>query len=244
MKKAFLSVLLFSFTTIAVAQISDSLKNNVQTIKKHVYQDYKGMFRKAGGALIFPYITPGSDAYANDLWDWDSWLSNIALRQILTDIGTAKDKKEAVAYEQGCILNYLNYTGFDGYMPMLIAKKSDPEKIRPADIYKTNMHKPVLAQHSAFLVKQNNGNAEWLREKFSVLQAFITNYKMHHRHKATGLYYWQNDLAIGVDNDPSTFFRPLGSSASIFLNSSMYKELKAMVYLFNNRKLLEVGTML
>jgi len=37
--------------------------------------------------------------------------------------------------------------------------------------------------------------------------------------------------AIGVDNDPSIFYRPDDSIASIFLNSLMYKELLAMAYI-------------
>jgi putative isomerase len=224
-------LVLFISTGWVLGQPADSLKIYSGLLQQHIYADYKGMFRQPGGALKYPYITPGSSAYANDLWDWDSWLSNIALRQVLANHGTDKDKQQAVAYEQGCVLNFLEYTGFDGYMPILIAKKSDPARMRPADIYKTNMHKPVLAQHAAFLTKLNGGQAEWLREKFSLMQAFINNYQTHHRHRPTGLYYWQDDLAIGVDNDPSTFFRPAGSSASIFLNSLMYKELEAMVYL-------------
>lgn len=226
----------------AFSQLPDSLKDYSKLIRQHLYTDYKGMFRQPGGALVYPYITPGSDAYANDLWDWDSWLSNIALRQILNDNGTDKDKQDAVKFEQGCVLNFLSYTGFDGYMPILVAKKSDPEKIKPANIYATNMHKPVLAQHAAFLCRLNGGNADWLREKFSLLQAFINNYETHHRHPATGLYYWQDDLAIGVDNDPATFFRPPGSSASIFLNCLMYKELQAMTYLARSLNLNDIST--
>ncbi len=215
----------------ASAQLPDSLRGYSKLIRVQIYRVYKGMFRQPGGALIYPYITPGSDSYANDLWDWDSWLSNIALRQILNDNGTTTDKQDAVKFEQGCVLNFLSYTSFDGYMPILVAKKSDPEKIKPANIYATNMHKPVLAQHAAFLTRLNKDSAAWLQEKFSLLQAFINNYESHHRHKQTGLYYWQDDLAIGVDNDPATFFRPPGSSASIFLNCLMYKELQAMTYL-------------
>ena len=40
-----------------------------------------------------------------------------------------------------------------------------------------------------------------------------------------------DDRAIGVDNDPCTFYRPKKSSASIYLNCLMYKELCALVYL-------------
>ena len=225
------------------SQSSDSVKKYSDIIKKHIYNEYKGMFREPKGTLTYPFITPGSDQYANDLWDWDSWWSNVALRQILSDKGSAKDKNEAVKYEQGCILNFLNYAAADGYIPIVILSNVNPrEKERmPADIYKENMHKPVLAQHAAFLTKLNGGKADWLREKFYLMQAFINNYETHHRHKPTGLYYWQTDLAIGVDNDPSTFFRPPGSSASIYLNCLMYKELLAMKYLAGQLQLPEIA---
>ena len=212
---------------------AEATKEHRELIKQHIYGDYKQMYRQPTGiALIHPYLTPGSKQYASVLWDWDSWLSDVALRQTLNDVGSDADRKEALVYEQGCVLNYLAYTSpEDGYMPMVVDAESDPNKIKPADIYKTNMHKPCLAQHAAFLVKQTGGNAEWLREGYPRMQAFVRNYHDHHRHAETGLYYWQDDLAIGVDNDPSTFFRPKGSSASIYLNCLMYKELRAMSYL-------------
>ena len=214
---------------------------HVALIKQHIYKDYKGMYRQpSGGALVFPYLTPGSQQYDKVLWDWDSWLSNVALRQTLADIGSKKDKQEARDYERGCVLNYLTYTSpDDGYMPMVIDTDSDPEKIKPADIYHTNMHKPVIAQHAAFITQQDGGDAEWLRDHFDRMKAFIENYQTHHRHAETGLFYWQDDLAIGVDNDPSTFFRPKGSSASIYLNCLMYKELCAMAYLARQLNLTE-----
>ena len=210
-------------------------------IKSFVYKDYKAMFREGKGSLKFPFLTPGSQQYDNVLWDWDSWLSNIALRQIITDVGSKKDSEEAVAYEQGCVLNFLNYGDWDGYIPIVIWEDSNPRDFKSDELYHMNMHKPVLAQHAAFLTKNQNGNAEWLREKFFHLQAFVNNYKAHHRDKATGLYYWQTDVAIGVDNDPCTFFRPDGSSGSIFLNCLMYKELKAMVYLAECLNLSSIG---
>ena len=93
------------------------------------------------------------------------------------------------------------------------------------------MHKPCLAQHAAFITQMDNGNAEWIRDGFYYMQTFVNNYRMHHRNLATGLYFWQDDGAIGVDNDPCTFSRPNQSSGSIYLNCLMYKELLAMVYL-------------
>ena len=47
-------------------------------IEEKLTSGYAGMFREPGGALKHPFLTPGSDQYADVLWDWDSWLSNIA----------------------------------------------------------------------------------------------------------------------------------------------------------------------
>lgn len=233
MNKLLLMIIVLCGMTMAGTEQTKATREHRELIKEHIYSDYKLMFKQPTGiALKYPYITPGSRQYAAVLWDWDSWLSNVALRQILNDIGNEADKTEALTYEQGCVLNYLAYTSpEDGYMPMVVDAETNPDRIKPADIYSTNMHKPCLAQHAAFLIRENGGEAEWIRQGFVRMQAFIRNYHEHHRHKATGLYYWKDDLAIGVDNDPSTFFRPNGSSASIYLNCLMYKELLAMAYI-------------
>lgn len=82
-----------SFCTSIYSQPSDSVVHYISVIKSHVYKDFKGMYRKAGGTLVYPSITPGSIQYDNVLWDWGSWLSNVALGQILNDVGIEKDKK-------------------------------------------------------------------------------------------------------------------------------------------------------
>ncbi len=212
---------------------ADNLKKYKAICRQHIYKNMKGMYRQPVGALKYPFLVPGSGQYANQLWDWDSWLSDIALRQIIVENGTSDDREELIAYEKGCILNFLSYGGGDGWIPICIFDNTEErwqllQKINP---WKTNMHKPVLAQHAAFVVEQTGGDAEWLREGFYNLQTFVGKYLNYHRHKATGLLYWENDEMIGVDNDPSTFYRPHGSSGSIFLNALMYRELLAMAYL-------------
>ena len=216
------------------------LTAHIQRIRQHIQSNYQGMFREAGGNLPYPFLTPGSDQYADVLWDWDSWLSNVALRQVLTDMGDAEAAQRATAYEQGCILNFLSYGGMDGWIPILIER--DSEVKRPALPAQENMHKPVLAQHAAFIVQQC-GDAEWLRDKLYHLLTFLNNYSSHHRHES-GLYYWQTDRMIGVDNDPCTFFRPPKSSGSIYLNCLMLREFEAAAFLCDALNLDEVSVRL
>lgn len=195
--------------------------DNYNLILNYAEKNYKKMFREPDGLLKYKFIVPGS-CYSNSLWDWDSWLTNIALRAFV--------KEDISEYEKGCVLNFLDHIGEDGRMPIFITPQKEwynydgnPE---------TNIHKPCLAQHAAFIVKSNNGDIEWLRPHFDKLLKFIDYYYHNQRH-STGLYFWINDCAIGVDNDPATYYRPAKSSASIYLNCMMYKELCDICYLGN-----------
>lgn len=235
MKKLIFCLLLATTAVFSRAQLPQCTPANLSKYKsicrEFIYKDMKGMYREKGGSLAYPFLAPGT-GYEDILWDWDSWLSDIALNQILTDHGTDADRREAVAYEQGCVLNFLNYC-YKGWIPYWVTRDQKPksEIASKMNIFKTNMHKPMLAQQAAFITMKQGGDAEWLREWFYPLQTFEDKYMNFHRNKATGLLFWENDRAIGVDTDPSTFFRPDESSGSIFLNAMMYKELSAMSYL-------------
>jgi putative isomerase len=201
-------------------------------------KDYHGMYREPGGEISLPFLTPGSAQYCDVLWDWDSWLTNVALRQIVAATNDPAEREKLAGYEKGCIQNWLLYARkHSGWIPIWINRSGNAA---PADIYAQNMHKPCLAQHAAFIVQQEGGDAEWLREDLMYLQYFVNNYRNHHRHEC-GLYFWQNDAAIGVDNDPCTFGRPPRSSGSIYLNCLMVKELLAMAYLLDRVGLDEVA---
>ncbi len=202
-----------------------------QILREHIFAHYAGMLREAGGGIPFPFLTPGSAQYADCLWDWDAWLTNVALRQIAREAADAAVAERLREHERGCILNWLHFarkSGCAGWVPIMVGRGgAEP----PEDLYASNMHKPCLVQHAAFVVREDGGDAEWLREDAMFLQYFLNNYRNHHRDPATGLYFWQNDHAIGVDNDPCTYGRPPRSSGSIYLNCLMYRELLAMAYL-------------
>ena len=187
------------------------------TIQEYALQNYKKMLREPEGNLKYKFLVPGS-VYAQQLWDWDSWLANVAIRQF------AKD--DICEYERGCILNFLEYIDEQGRIPVVIK----PDTMGP-DYNKmvANVHKPCLAQHAAFIIQQQQ-DAEWLRRYFKKMLRFVDYYMEHCRH-SSGLYYWINDMAIGVDNDPCTFYRPQNSSGSIYLNCLMYKEVEAVCYI-------------
>lgn len=199
----------------------------IELIREYSRKNYSKMTRKPDGILHYPFLVPGSQSYSNCLWDWDSWLADIAMRQIMQDEQTINP--EFVACEKGCVLNFLEHTTENGRMPIVITPSAT---IPNMDVkHQTNIHKPCLAQHAAFIIKVNGEDGEWLRPHFHKIEAYIHYYMREMRHEETGLYFWHDDMAIGVDNDPAIFYRPDDSSASIYLNCLMYKELLAVDYI-------------
>ena len=212
-----------------------NLETAKELIKEYAYKNYKKMFREPAGKLAHPYIVPGA-SYSDSLWDWDSWLTNIAIRQIFVN---KNEEKEFCRYEKGCVINFLEHTRESGCTPHLLTPVRDT--IEEAPEYSSNTHKPCLAQHVAFILKSMPEDIEWFEPYIDKLDKFLKGYMKHQRHE-NGIYFWLDDAGIGVDNDPCTFYRPPKSSGAIYLNALMYKELSAMVYicdLFNKKDLKE-----
>jgi len=187
-----------------------------QLIKDYTLNNIKECLREPAGKLKYKFMVPGI-SYPNSLWDWDSWLTDLSLGKI-SELG------DITEYEKGCVLNFLEYVREDGSMPIWIEPDVFGEELYTKG--PTNSHKPCLAQHALFICEKEENNAEWLRGKFNSIEAYLGFYENKCKHE-TGLYYWIDDFAIGVDNDPCTFFRPKRSTASIYLNCLMYKELLA-----------------
>lgn len=205
------------------------IEKYIRLIKEYSKDNCLKVTRQPQGRLKFPYLVPGANCYESQLWDWDSWLTDIGISQIMYD--NDMDKSRYSECENGCIRNFAINTDSEGRMPILIK----PDEIMPmfeADNV-TNIHKPCFVQHMAFITKENGGDAEWAREYLPAAKKFLHYYFENFKHEKTGLFFWQDDFAIGVDNDPCTFFRPPKSSASVYLNCLMYKELKAMEYVLD-----------
>ncbi|MGH8023233.1 MAG: MGH1-like glycoside hydrolase domain-containing protein, partial [Limisphaerales bacterium] len=100
MKKYILFILCLAFTARG-ADTQTETQHYINVIRRHIFKDYKGMFKSPRGYLKYPFITPGCSSYQDQLWDWDSWLTDVALRQILLEEGSPRDNQEAVKYEQG-----------------------------------------------------------------------------------------------------------------------------------------------
>ena len=66
------------------------MKQYEQLIYDYVKNNHDQILREPMGQLKHKFIVPGS-VYRYDLWDWDSWLTDIAIRQILADNSESAD---------------------------------------------------------------------------------------------------------------------------------------------------------
>ena len=197
--------------------VPKNLQKYTKILKEYSKRDYKKMFREPDGELKHKFIVPGA-SYQNCLWDWDSWLTDLALRKIAPG-------DDIVEYEKGCIQNFIDHIEENGKIAICLVPYGEPMLFKNMK----NIHKPCLAQHVLFIC-ENCGDYEWMRENFKKVELFLSWYTTNCKHE-TGLYFWRDDGAIGVDNEPCTFYRPENSSASIYLNCLMYKEFLAMAKL-------------
>lgn len=199
-----------------------------EKVKRYVKENLARMQREPGGILKYPYIVPGSDMYATTLWDWDSWWTCIAMGQAEEEEGT---KGRFLEYEKGCILNFLDHMDEDGKMPILITNDPFLPEAEMEYIGKNN-HKPVLAQHAVYTVEKC-GELAWIQDQLPKLDTFVAYFGKYCTHEETGLAYWENDFAVGVDNEPIVYFRPERSSAALYLNCLLYREELAMARLWD-----------
>ena len=115
-----------------------------ELILNYVKDNYTKVFREASGIMNYKYIVPGS--VYESLWDWDSWTTNIALREVATSDSISE-------YEKGCVLNFLDHVDDYGRIPILITPTfASPGYNEKVDM---NVHKPCLAQHALFICKKN-----------------------------------------------------------------------------------------
>ena len=203
-----------------------------KAILNYLSKNAYNMCRKPVGRIKHAFVEPGAH-YKAELWDWDSFFAMEALMDITEKMkdqdGFDYSEKKSLVMEcgKGCIMNFLDEQMVDGYIPIgLFAREEGrsffQEKYDNGE--KMNQIKPILAQFSLLVCEYCN-DYTWL--EVDKLEKYFEYYQREQFNERTGMYVWQNDLMVGVDNNPAVFFRPALSSADIYLNTFMYVELSA-----------------
>jgi putative isomerase len=135
-------------------------------------------------------------------------------------------RKKLCEHVSGSVLNFLDHAAPDGRLPIIMdTRDPDPLGTLGKNSAARNQAKPVFGQ-IALLCAEQNGDTSWLAPHFDKILNFYALWTKHNT-SATGLLVWGDDVAIGDDNDPTTFGRPPLSSANLLLNCLYYEDLRA-----------------
>ena len=206
--------------------MKDQLDRNYQIIETHINSMVSKTLKKPASPLKHPFIDPGS-VYSGNLWDWDSFWALYGIKEL--NDNALPD--EWIEHGKGNVLNFLDHQLDDGYIPMMIGAGKGEEipylNRQHLNGKVMNMHKPFLCQQTLLVMEILQENS-WIAPSVGKLHHYFTCYDTHYFHENTGLYVWADDIMIGMDNDPASFGRTPGTTANIFLNAFMVKELQSM----------------
>jgi putative isomerase len=186
------------------------------------------LLRGPAGILREPSIAqskPGT-TYAAQLWDWDTLWTSQGLCRLAALQHDESFKQKLGEHISGSLLNFLEHASQDGKIPiMMTADDADPFQSLDKNAISRNQAKPVFGQ-LGLLASDQRGDVKWLEQHFDSVLRFYDSWT---RHNSTliGLLVWGNDVAIGADDDPTTFGRPFFSSANLLLNCLFYQDLLA-----------------
>lgn len=209
------------------------MEKKYQEYEKLVYdyieKNVRNVLKMPVSFIRYPFIDPGA-GYKGNVWDWDTFWSVYGLLPLTERFADKSLKAQIIEHAKGNVYNFLDHQLEDGYIPMMIEVKKWPEpylNMKHKDGVRMNMHKPFLCQQIC-LISDFIEDYSWIADKMEQLQKYFVRYKEDYFNENCGLYVWCDDIMIGMDNDPASFGRPKYSTANIFLNSFMVRELKSM----------------
>jgi putative isomerase len=180
------------------------------------------------GILKHPSISqslPGKN-YSTQLWDWDTLWTSQGLFRVAALQHDEPLKQKLCEHVSGSLLNFLDHASSDGRIPiMMTATDPDPFRVLGPGANSKNEAKPIFGQ-LGLLAADQRGEVGWLAPHFDTILRFYDSWTAHNT-SPIGLLVWGDDVAIGDDNDPTTFGRPFFSSANLLLNCLFHQDLLA-----------------
>ncbi|MFV0503102.1 MAG: MGH1-like glycoside hydrolase domain-containing protein [Lachnospirales bacterium] len=210
--------------------------NYKKELREYILKNIKTTLKDPYGYIKYPFIDPGS-VYKGNVWDWDTYWSLYSLLNIAEESGI---KDRIIEHGKGNVLNFLDHQLDDGYIAMALAVLENMEEPYLNQKHKEgiimNMHKPFLCNQIC-IISDYISDYSWIKKYIPQLEKYFVCYDEYYLNENCQLYVWADDIMIGMDNDPATFGRPKFSTANIFLNSFMVKELESMSKILTNNGL-------
>jgi len=206
----------------------DERGQHAEALLRYFAANAPQLLRAPAGILKHPSVAPSlpGKEYSTNLWDWDTLWTSRGLFRLAELKHDEALKKKLCEHVSGSLLNFLEHASADGQIPiMMTATDPDPFRLLGPNATSRNQAKPVFGQ-LGLLAADQRGDVGWLTPHFDTILRFYDAWTAHNT-SSIGLLVWGDDVAIGDDNDPTTFGRPFFSSANLMLNCLFHQDLQA-----------------
>jgi len=207
---------------------SDERSQHADALFRYFAVNAPQLLRAPDGILKHPSISPSlpGKQYSTQLWDWDTLWTSRGLFRLAALEHDESLKQRLCEHVSGSLLNFLDHASADGRIPIMMSTTDpDPFRILGSHGISRNQAKPVFGQ-LGLLAADQRGEVGWLAPYFDTILRFYDAWAAHNT-SSIGLLVWGDDVAIGDDNDPTTFGRPFFSSANLLLNCLFHQDLLA-----------------
>ena len=204
---------------LAVAPVHCSAQSSDDALYAALTADFARLapqtIRPADGYIKHPYLIPAG--YYPQMWDWDGFF--IGLHWANQDSSDAK-------YLRDWVITFASSADADGYVAGCITPKG------PRPLFGKFAMKPFLAQ-GAFLAGNRQGDWDWMKPVWPAMQRILEYRKRTQFDPRWGLWFWDNAMQSGADNNAALTNDPNDRSAILAVDASVYamREYLAMALL-------------
>jgi alpha,alpha-trehalase len=160
--------------------------------------------RPAEGYIRYPYLIPAG--YYAQMWDWDGFFIGLHW---------ANQNPEDAKYLRDWALGFASSADADVYVAGCIT----PQGPRP--LFGKFAMKPFLAQ-GAWIAAQSLHDYEWMRPVWPAMQRVVAYRERTQFDKKWGLWFWDNAMQSGADNNAALSNDPKDRSAILAVDASVY----------------------
>lgn len=160
--------------------------------------------RPASGYIRYPYLIPAG--YYAQMWDWDGFF-----------IGThwANQGADNAKYLRDWVLSFASSADPGGYVAGCITPSG------PRPIFGKFAMKPFLAQGAVVAAEQLH-DYEWIRPVFPAMVKIAQYRRKTQFDDRWGLWFWDNAMQSGADNNPALSNEPRDESAILAVDASVW----------------------
>jgi alpha,alpha-trehalase len=171
--------------------------------------------RPAQGYIRHPYLIPAG--YYNQMWDWDGFF--IAAHW-------ANQNPSDATLLRDWVVSFASSADPEGYVAGCITPSG------PRPLFGKFAMKPFLAQ-GALLAAQRLNDYEWLRPIWPQMRRILDYRRKTQFDPRWGLWFWDNAMQSGADNNPALSNDPKDRSAILAVDGSVWamREYRAMALL-------------